>query len=90
MTIEEIAQVLRTRMGDAAGRVPTRVLPNWMVRLAALFDPAIAQTTTELGKLKRATNERARRVLGWTPRPNEEAIVATAESLVRPGLIRKS
>ena len=38
MTVEEIAKVLRARMGNAAGRVPTRVLPNLMVRLAALFD----------------------------------------------------
>jgi dihydroflavonol-4-reductase len=26
--------------------------------------------------------------LGWTPRPREDAIVATAESLVRLGLLR--
>jgi nucleoside-diphosphate-sugar epimerase len=82
MTIEEMARVLRTRLGAAAARVPTRVLPNWMVRLAALFDPAIAQTTAELGKLKSATNEKARRILGWSPRSNEEAIIATAESLL--------
>ncbi len=82
MTVEEMARVLKARLGIAAARVPTRVLPNWMVRLAALFDPAIAQSTPELGKLKRATNEKARRLLGWSPRSNEEAIIATAESLL--------
>jgi dihydroflavonol-4-reductase len=42
----------------------------------------------ELGKLKNATNEKARRVLGWTPRTNEECIVATGESLARLGLLK--
>lgn len=34
-----------------------------------------------------ATSEKAQRLLGWVPRSREEAIVATAESLVRLGLI---
>lgn len=88
MTVQEIAHVLKARMGEAARRVPTRVLPDWMVRLAALLDPSIAQIVPELGKVKSATNEKARRVLGWTPRSNEDALVATAESLVRLGLLR--
>jgi len=90
MTIAEIADVLKTRMGDAARRVPTRVLPNWVVRLAGLFDPAMAQALPELGKIKRATNEKARRLLGWAPRSSEDAIAATAESLLRLGLLQKA
>ena len=90
MTMLEIAKVLRVRMGEVAKRVPTRPLPDIMVRLASLFDPAIAQIVPELGKLKKVTNAKARRVLGWAPRSNEEAIVATAESLVRIGALRTS
>jgi dihydroflavonol-4-reductase len=90
MTVQKIALVLRARMGDAAGRVPTRVLPDWIVRLAALVDTSLAQVTPELGKVKHATNEKARSVLGWMPRSNEDALIATAESLVRLGLLRKS
>ena len=89
MTIQEIAKVLKSRMGDAAKRVPTRELPNWMVRLAAMRDPALKTITPELGKKKNATNEKAKRMLGWAPRSNEEAIVATAESLVKLGLLKK-
>ena len=88
MTVQEIAQVLRTTMGDAAARVPTRMVSDWVLRLAALFDPTIAQAIPELGKRKNATNEKARRILGWTPRSNEEAIISTAESLARLGLLR--
>jgi nucleoside-diphosphate-sugar epimerase len=84
----EIARVLKARMGALAKRVPARELPNFVVRLASLTDPAVTQILPELGKSKNATNEKARRVLGWSPRSNEEAIVATAESMARLGLLK--
>ncbi len=90
MTMQEVARVLRARMGGAAGRVPTRVLPDWIVRLGALVEKEAGQIIPELGKVRNATNEKARRVLGWTPRSNEDTIVATAESLVRLGLLRRA
>ncbi len=90
MSILEIAKVLKARMGALAKRVPTRELPNWLLRLAALRDPAIKQILPELGKVKNATNEKARRLLGWEPRSREDALVATAESLVRLGLLKDS
>jgi nucleoside-diphosphate-sugar epimerase len=90
MTIQEISLLLRARMGNAAARAPTKVMPDWMVRLASLFSPTAAQAVSELGKIKRISNEKARRVLGWSPLSNLDAIVATAESLVRLGLLRNS
>jgi nucleoside-diphosphate-sugar epimerase len=90
LSMLDIAKILKARMGASAKRVPTRQLPNWMVRLAALRDPAIKLILPELGKRKNGTNEKARRMLGWMPRSNEEALVATAESLVRLGLLKDS
>jgi dihydroflavonol-4-reductase len=90
MTFQEIARVLKARMGDAARRVPTRILPDWMIRLVSMFDPSVSLIVPELGKFKNATNAKAKRVLGWAPRSNEDSIVATAESLVRLGLLRNS
>ena len=90
MSMQEIAKVLKAGMGAAAKRVPTRQLPNFLVRVASLRDPAVKQIVPELGKRKNATNEKARRLLGWTPRSNEESILATAESLVRLGLLKDS
>jgi nucleoside-diphosphate-sugar epimerase len=90
MSMQGIAKVLKNRLGASAKRVPTRELPNWVVRLAALRDPAVKLILPELGKVKNATNEKAKRTLGWAPRSNEEALVATAESLVRLGLLKDS
>ncbi len=90
MSLLDIAKVLKARMGASARRVPTFQLPNWVVRLAALRDPTVGQVVPELGKRKNGTSEKARRLLGWAPRSNEEAIVSTAESLVRLGLLKDS
>ena len=90
MTVQEIARVLKSRMGLAAARVPVRELPDWVVRLASLIDPTVTQILPELGKRKNASAEKARRVLGWTPRSSADALVATAESLVQLGLLKDS
>jgi len=83
-----IAKLLKSRLGATAKRVTTRELPNWLVRIAALRDPAIRLILPELGTYENATNEKAKKILGWTPRSNEEAILATAESLLRLGLLK--
>lgn len=88
MLVREMARALKRRLGDAAKRVPTRQLPNWLVKLAALRDPAVKQIVPELDKYKNATSVKAQRMLGWSPRGNEDALVATAESLLRLGLVR--
>ena len=90
ISVLDMAKILKRHMGAAAKRVPTRELPNWLVRVAALRDPAVKQILPELGKRKNATNEKAKRLLGWAPRSSEESIVATAESLVRLGLLKDS
>src|SRR6185295_1800767 len=68
MSILDIATTLRARMGDAARRVPKSQIPDYVVRLAAMRDPAVAQIIPELGKYKNGTNEKARGMLGWQPR----------------------
>jgi len=90
MWMVDVAKMLRRRLGAAASKVPTRVLPNWLVRLAALRDPTMKGIVPLLGVNMNATSEKARRLLGWGPRSNEEAIVATAESLIRFGLLHSS
>jgi nucleoside-diphosphate-sugar epimerase len=88
VSILDIAKMLKDRLGAAARLVPTRELPDWLVRVASIFDPAVKQILPELGKRKNATNEKAKRMLGWAPRTNQDAIVATAESLIRMRLLK--
>jgi nucleoside-diphosphate-sugar epimerase len=90
MPVKDIAAVLRERLGPAAARVPTREVPDWVLRMAGLINPQIRQVATEIGKSRNASGEKARRLLGWAPRPREEAVAATAESLLRLGLLGRS
>ncbi|MEA4906358.1 MAG: aldehyde reductase [Anaerolineaceae bacterium] len=83
----EISQLLKAHMGKAGEKAPTRVFPDWVLRLGAPFDPSVAQVVHELGKIRVATNEKAKRLLDWRPRANEEAILASARSLVQLGLV---
>ncbi len=89
LSMHDIAVLLKTHLGEAARHVPTRKLPDWIVRIFALSDKSVAQIGPELGEVKYVSSEQARRVLGWSPRPREEAVVATAESLARLGLVRR-
>ena len=88
VSLHDIGLMLRRRLGDAASRVPTRELPDWLLRIVAIFDKSARQIVPELGKRKDATADKARRVLGWQPRSAEDAVAATAESLVALGLLK--
>jgi len=88
ISMVDIARILRMRLGASAKRVPRLQMPDWLVRLAAKRDASVRQVLPLLGVIRNATSEKARRVLGWSPRSNEDAVVATAESLLRFGLVK--
>jgi dihydroflavonol-4-reductase len=88
ISMVDIARILRARLGTSARRVPRLQLPDWVVRLAAKRDASVRQVLPLLGVIRNATSEKAKRVLGWSPRSNEDAIVDTAQSLIRFGLLK--
>lgn len=90
VSMVEIARILKRRMGAAGAKVPTRRLPDWVVRIVAMFDPAVKVISAELGKVKNATSEKATRLLGWAPRSLEDSLAATGESLLQFGLLKSS
>ncbi len=88
VSVREIAGMLKDGLGAAARKVPTRALPSWLMRVVGLFDSQVKGILPELGKRKNALNEKARRLLGWTPRSPREAVLATARSLSELGLLK--
>jgi nucleoside-diphosphate-sugar epimerase len=81
MWMRDMALALRAGLGDAAGKVPTRNLPNIAVRLAAIADPTLREIMPALGRRHRHSTAKALRLLGWRPRPAAETVVACARSL---------
>lgn len=90
LSLPEIAVLLKAKLGERAKLVSTKRLPDWMIRAAAIFSPEARNILPQLGRYRNASNDKAKTVLGWQPRSNEEAILATAESLFRFRLIEAS
>jgi dihydroflavonol-4-reductase len=86
--MSETGQILRDRLGDQASKVPTRTVPNLVVRGMALFDGGIRSIVGTLGKRTDLSSERARNTLGWSPRPIEDTIAETGESLISHGVVK--
>jgi nucleoside-diphosphate-sugar epimerase len=88
ISIKDIAICLRESLPpNEAKKISTRVLPNFFLRQASYFDKSIALILPDLGIIRPATNIKARQELGWAPRSARDAIIATAESLRKNGLV---
>lgn len=88
VSLHWMAQTLRARLGPAARRVPRFELPDLAVRLAALALPMARLAAPRLGVRRDACADKAMHRLGWAPRSAEAAVLATAESLIRLGLVK--
>ncbi len=85
--MKDIAKVLKQGLGGEARKVPSISIPDFLVRLFALFDPVVRTRLFELGKRRSVSSDKARRVLGWTTRPMPETILDTARSLQAQSLV---
>jgi nucleoside-diphosphate-sugar epimerase len=80
MWMSEVASLMRARLGEAAKKTPTRVLPDFLVRLVARVDRSAQFIIPLLGRKHVFSAAKAERVLGWTPRQAAETILDTARS----------
>jgi nucleoside-diphosphate-sugar epimerase len=78
----DIAKELRSKLGTSAAKVPTRVLPNFLLRALSLVNPLLRRLIPTLGRRQIHTSEKAQRLLEWRPRPAASSIVDCAESLI--------
>lgn len=85
--MKDIAAVLKTHAPDISKKVPTNPIPNWLIRLSASFDTLVRDRLFELDKHRPISADKARTLLGWSPRTNEQSILDTARSLVAEGQV---
>ena len=78
----EVAEILRRHLGADAAKVPTRRIPNFVMRAVALADPSVRSVVGDLGERTTFSLENAERRVGWSPRPVQETIVDCARSLL--------
>ena len=77
----EVAKVLRDRLGDRARRLSTAGLPDWAARALARVSPQMRELLPLLGRTQKFSSEKARRVLGFAPRPPADTIADCGASL---------
>lgn len=85
--MQDMAVILKKHFADRGYKIPTRPLPDFLVRIVALFDKTARVALGDLGQYQTISTERIRRVLGWKPRSLEEMVVATGESLIEHGIV---
>jgi dihydroflavonol-4-reductase len=85
--MDDLATLLRDRLGPGAAKVPTRKVPDFVIRLAGLFDKDLGSVTPGLGHKHDFSSAKAQRLLGWKPRPMEDTILDCANSLIAAGAV---
>jgi len=85
--LREVADILRAHLGAEAGKVTTRNVPDWLVRIAAHFHPLARAVVSECGSVRHQDASHAKAVLGWATRPIEQSIADTARCLIDLGIV---
>jgi nucleoside-diphosphate-sugar epimerase len=85
--LKDFARVLRDAYPDRASKIPQRGLPDFVVRLLGLFVGDMKTIAMELGKRRFSSSEKVRKLLGRDLIPGDEAIRASAETLIRYGAV---
>ncbi len=83
----DMMRPIKARLGRQAKKVPSFELPNFMIRLVALVDPAARGILPDLGVALHIDNRRTRQTLGMDFIGVEESAPAMAQSLVELGLV---
>ena len=78
----QIARILRDGLGADGARVPTQVMPNWLVRIVAIFEPRLRMFRHDLGQRREVDHSKATRMLDFHPRPARDTLLDCARSLL--------
>ncbi|VEU21180.1 DEKNAAC102091 [Brettanomyces naardenensis] len=82
LSMYQCARALQDRLGDRFKNVARIVIPDWVMYTVSHFSSTLDGVLTELD-LRLYSNDKARTVLGWKPHSSADALVATAESLMK-------
>ncbi len=87
MWMADVAHVLRSELGVEAKKVPTRPMPDFVLRIVALFQRPMRFVVPLLGRKHVFTSVKAKAVLGWKPRPAATTVVDAARSVIAFGAV---
>jgi len=85
--LADVAKILKERLGKQARKISTMQVSDIALKAKALVDPRVKGLLPLLGVDLSASGEKAKRMLGWNPRPPADAIEAAARSMIEVGLV---
>lgn len=88
LSMLDLANILREAFPNYAAKLPTKKIPNAVLKAAAIADPKLRMLASLTGKYAETSNQKAKELLGWQPRPAREAILATAQSMIDLGIVK--
>ena len=89
ISLPEVAQLLRENFPAATGQVSTKTVPDWVVRLASLFNTQAKTAAMLLNVSRNVSNAKARSLLSWSPIANsEEAVLAAMRSILKYKIVK--
>ena len=80
--MRDLARILDAEFSSQGYKIPTRPLPDFLMRFLAIFDKTAAMYVPNLGRTIAYSNAQIKRVLGWQPRPLAESVIDTGKSLI--------
>jgi len=88
LSMMDVADILREAFPDYAGRLPTKLFPNSVIKAAAIANPKLRMIASIVGSYAETSNEKAKSLLGWNPRSAKSAIIATAQAMIDLGIVK--
>ena len=85
--ITELADILHENFSQLGYRIPTKVLPDVLIRIMALINPKVKAVVGGLNWDFRLSTDNINAVFGWQPRPYRQTIIDMANSLIEHGLV---
>lgn len=85
----EVGAILKERFGPEGWKIPTGQLPDWVLRMMSIFNPMLRTVTPALGVERLYDNSRIRTELNWTAHNVTDMVIASGESLIEHGVVRR-
>ena len=80
LAFKQISDTLKENYPDK--KIPTRVLPDFIVRFLSIFDTSLKQILIDLGSKRQIKTDKAKKMLDWESIDMQTSIKNTAESLI--------
>lgn len=89
ISLPEIAELLKENNPECSSRIPQKILPNWVLKMAGLFNDKAKTGVMFLKVNRNVSNAKAKKLLDWKPiATNEQAILTSLKSMLKYNIIK--